>query len=127
MISIISKSLEFSDILEENKTTWLPESEVLEVEVKKEFGDSHVIFIRTESITNIFSNFYPVHMGRGNDGRIVVFGLEYVKESYRIVKDEATYVNGQRFYTINLLNGNHSPFTQRTVYSNEMFKYIRNR
>jgi hypothetical protein len=114
-------------MLEENRTTWLPESEVLEVEVKKEFGGPHVIFIRTESITNIFSNFYPVRMGKGNDGRIVVFGLEYVKESYRIVKDEATYDNGQRFYTVNLLDGNHSPFTQRTVYSNEMFKYIRNR
>ena len=114
-------------MLEENKTTWLPESEVLEVEVKKEFGDPYVIFIRTENITNIFNNFYPVRIGRGKNGENVVFGLEYVKESYRLVKDEAIHGNGQRYYTVNLLNGNHSPFTQMTVYSNEMFKYIRNR
>jgi hypothetical protein len=112
-----------------NGNTRLSEDEVLEVEVKKVFGGSHVIFIRTEKITNIFGNFYPVSIKRVNGSRPIIKGLEYAGETYKIIQEEATFENGQRYYVVDLLNAipTLSSITQKTVFANEMFKYIRNK
>lgn len=112
-----------------NNNTRLSENEVLEVEVKKVFGGSHVIFIRTEKITNIFGNFYPVSIKMGNGNRPIIKGLEYAGETYKIIQEEATFENGQRYYVVDLLNAipTLSYVTQKTIFANEMFKYIRNK